>query len=87
MFFLTIAEIFYLDERLHFRPRSYLLLGHLLCHLPRVPVDTSHQGVTEGLVVVPLIRGFDNDGLPASISSTEQQDNLACLHYLPHVGI
>ena len=43
--------------------------------------------MAEGLVGGALVRGLDDDGLPAGVSAPEEQDHLACLHNLPHLGI
>ena len=43
--------------------------------------------MAEGLVGGALVRGLDDDGLPAGVSAPEEQDHLACLHNLSHLGI
>lgn len=78
----------HLDERLDLASPCHLLFAHPLGYLPRVPLDTSNDGVgiTSGpvlglviLLVSTLVLLFvllDNDDLFASLASSENDRDL-----------
>lgn len=75
-----------LQERLDLRLLLQLVLAHLLGHLAGVTIDSSDQGMSEGLLRGAIVGGLDDDGLAAGVTSAKDDDDLALFHNLPHFG-
>ena len=66
----------YLDERLDLTPLGQLLGSHSFCHLQRVTLDASNDGVREGPFLGSLVILLDNDDLPSGLASLEDDSDL-----------
>lgn len=75
-----------LQERLDLGLLLQLVLAHLLGHLAWVSVDTGNESMTERLLGSAFVRGFDDDSLAASVTSTKDDYDLALFHNFPHLG-
>lgn len=74
----------YLDEGLDFGAFVQFSFAHPLVHLPRVPINTSHQGMSVLFVGGAIVVILDNYGLPARVPATKDQHDFTLFHNLPH---
>ena len=66
----------HLDERFNLAPLGQLLRSHPFCHLQRVTLDTSNDGMREGPVFGAFVVLFDNNDLLSGLTSLEDDSNL-----------
>ena len=66
----------HLDERLNLAPLGQFLRPHSFCHLQRVSLDTSNNGMREGSLFGPFVVLFDDDNLFAGLTPLEDNSDL-----------
>lgn len=64
------------DERLHFAPRRHLLLTHTPCHLARVALNSSNDGMGVWPLFCALIHLLDDNDLFAGLAALEDDCDL-----------
>lgn len=59
-------------------------LVHATRHSPGVAIDAGNESMSELLIGGSVVERLEDDGLAASVPSTEDEHDLSCFHNLAH---
>ena len=68
---MIVIDQFY--EWFYFATLSNSLLAHSCCDLAWVTFDSSDESVTEGMRFGTIVKGFEDDGFSACVSSSSDE--------------